>query len=454
MGSRPPRDPCWQPDVRPWPDLAQRARGVGPAVGRLQPSGDGRRGGPEDEDLHRRAAVVGPGRGPLVGSWRSPARSRASPARRPFAAASRAGSRPPGRTGPQELDDRRSGGAPDDAEQQQREQRRPPAPRRSRAGDRRRTGLRSAADEDRGARDEPPAQRAPRPHTVVRPVGPLRLDQVDQHEARRRRSRGPGRRACGGARRRSACPPSSTSTYGVRSKYDWVDDQPVRARLVRERPAHRVRDREDPAPAGPQHPRHLAHHQRRVGDERHRAERRARQVERAVGEGQRPRRPARAAPRPGRGAPAAARAAACRPRGRAPTGSAPCAASQRAHWRRAAADLQHVGARRRRRAGRRPPRAGPRGTRRNGVAEERRRARPGSRRRRRPTSARLARGTRRRRPPGRRRPCRAAPSHRGRSPAPAVAASRIWSLVPAAVTDIVGTSGADGRIAERHRGSA
>lgn len=65
--------------------------------------------------------------------------------------------------------------------------------------------------------------------------------------------------------------------------------QPLRARLVRERPAHGVRDGEDPPPAGPQDTTHLAHDLRGVGDERQRAVRRARQVEGGVRERQRAR---------------------------------------------------------------------------------------------------------------------------------------------------------------------
>ena len=49
-------------------------------------------------------------------------------------------------------------------------------------------------------------------------------------------------------------PSSSTSTYGVRSKYGLGDGQPLRARVVREDPPHRVSHREHPRRARPQHP--------------------------------------------------------------------------------------------------------------------------------------------------------------------------------------------------------
>ena len=91
-------------------------------------------------------------------------------------------------------------------------------------------------------------------------------------------------------------PASSNSTYGAAVEVRPVGRQPGRARVVGERPAHRVGDREHPPPAGPQHPGDLAHTRRRVGDERDGAERRARQVERGGRERQRARRrPARAA---------------------------------------------------------------------------------------------------------------------------------------------------------------
>ena len=51
------------------------------------------------------------------------------------------------------------------------------------------------------------------------------------------RARGPGRRACGGARRRCTCPAASSSTYGVRSKYERRHGQARRPRVVREAPS-------------------------------------------------------------------------------------------------------------------------------------------------------------------------------------------------------------------------
>ena len=73
--------------------------------------------------------------------------------------------------------------------------------------------------------------------------------------------------------------------------------QPGRPGIVGEHPAHRVGRREHPAAAGPQHPGHLAHRARRVGDERDRAERREGEVETAVRRtAARRRRPAPAAP--------------------------------------------------------------------------------------------------------------------------------------------------------------
>ena len=66
-------------------------------------------------------------------------------------------------------------------------------------------GQRLAQHVDRGAGQDRAAQRRPLA-PLLRVAGrPLRLDEVDQREARPRRSRGPGRPACGGARRRSAC---------------------------------------------------------------------------------------------------------------------------------------------------------------------------------------------------------------------------------------------------------
>jgi hypothetical protein len=117
---------------------------------------------------------------------------------------------------------------------------------------------------------------------------PLRFHQVPQHEARRDQLAHPvaerpvlldiGDRAVGGLLH--VRPAVEVRVGG---------DQPALARVVEEDPAHRVGDREHPAPPGPQHPVHLPHHAGRVGHERHRAERGADDVEAAVAERERQR---------------------------------------------------------------------------------------------------------------------------------------------------------------------
>ena len=116
---------------------------------------------------------------------------------------------------------------------------------------------------------------------------------------RRRRARGPGRPGCGGARRRSRLPRLVVLDVGPPVEVRVDRDQPALARVVEEDPAHRVGHREDPAPARPQHPVHLAHHarpsRRRTGSRRTRCRPGRRTRRRTAGPA---RRPAPAAPVP------------------------------------------------------------------------------------------------------------------------------------------------------------
>ena len=63
-------------------------------------------------------------------------------------------------------------------------------------------------------------------------------------------------------------------------------DQPALARIVEEDPAHRVGHREHPAAAGLEAAVHLAHHSRRIIDERNRAEGGEGQIKGLVGDRQ------------------------------------------------------------------------------------------------------------------------------------------------------------------------
>ena len=253
----------------------------------------------------------------------------------------------------------------------------------------RRRGSVPLAHEDRRAR----AAGAPRsgdqpPHSCVVPRRPLRLDQVDQPEARPPRSRGPGRRACGGARRRPRGParPARRRACG-RSRRRRRSGPRGPAR--RGRPSgsggspRRPSGRPAAAPGAPR-----ACTRAGVGDERHRAVRRAGQVEGAVGERQRAgvglHQRQRAAPRSS----SIRRACwSCRWDRSSATGRAPCAASQREHCA-APAPISSTPAPAppRGRAARPPPRPGPPGPRRSGRRRGRRRARSGTRRRCGPTS--------------------------------------------------------------------
>ena len=243
------------------------------------------------------------------------------------------------------------------------------------------------------------------PQIRVVALGPLRLDQVEQHEAGARPARGSGRRGCGAARRRSAPPSASCSTYGRRSKYECTATSPSSPGSSRKIQRIGWVTENTHAPAGPQHPDHLAHHRGRVGDERHRAERGAGDVERprrrTAGPARRPA-PAARVRRCGR-PPAAACRSMPADRSRATT-SAPWCASQRAP----AAAPQPTSSTRRPAHVAEQPGVGlaqalgaPDEV---DVAEERRRARPGSRRRRGPTSAGWRSALRRRSPSPRSRP--------------------------------------------------
>ena len=165
-------------------------------------------------------------------------------------------------------------------------------------------------------------------------------------------------------------------------------DEPGRSRVVGEAPPDRVRHREHPPPARPQHPGHLREDRGRVGHERDRAVRRAREVERPAGEGQaRRRRPATTGhPKTGPGVQA-------RGPGQLPGGDVhphdPCALRPPATGRtgrRRSPPRARVGPPRAR-AGPPPPRPAPPGTRRTGRRPGTPRARPGRRRRRRPSAA-------------------------------------------------------------------
>ena len=119
------------------------------------------------------------------------------------------------------------------------------------------------------------------PQTCVVGLGPLRLDQVDERPARATDLADPVAEGAVVLDVERPRPRSSTSTYGVRSKYERRRPSAPPAPGRREGPAHRVGHREDPAPAGSQHPGHLTHDRGGVGDERHRAVRREGQVERS-----------------------------------------------------------------------------------------------------------------------------------------------------------------------------
>ena len=189
-------------------------------------------------------------------------------------------------------------------------------------------------------RDQPPQTRS-------WPLGPLRLEQVDEHEAVRRPAGAPSRRACGGARRRrprrsrrpprrTACGPSRTGvavrpaspgSSGNIQRVGWVIENAKRP------PGRSTRAASATASS-------------MSADELQRAEGREDDVEAVVGERQRG---GRAAAPPARRTPVSSsmrrrvlELAVATGRGRPPR--PPWARTQREHWPAPRADLEHVAA--------------------------------------------------------------------------------------------------------------
>ena len=162
---------------------------------------------------------------------------------------------------------------------------------------------------------------------------------------RRRRTR---RRACGRSTAWSRVSPSGPGSSGNAQRVGWLVAKTQRPPGRSTRAASRITAR-------------------RVGDERHRAERGERDVEasrrRRAGAGRRPARAAPSIPVALGAQPGVARA--CRPTGRRRPAARPAAASQREHIAEPAPTSRIRAAGRRRRAGGRRPRAAPPGTRRS-----------------------------------------------------------------------------------------
>src|SRR6185436_3131042 len=127
-------------------------------------------------------------------------------------------------------------------------------------------------DEDRGAGEQPPAQRAPLPPDLLVAGRPLRLHQVEHGEAGRHQFTDP---VADGAVLLDVGGRAGLVVLDVRTPVEVRvhGDEAALARVVQEDPAHRVGDREHPAPARLQHPEDLPHDAPGVGNEGHRSER-------------------------------------------------------------------------------------------------------------------------------------------------------------------------------------